>query len=59
MKKPDRTPAWRDDSGTARGELNLLNFLLFSYHRSCSYFNIKGTSFELGTETVNGVFSCS
>src|SRR5208337_896180 len=48
-----------DDSGAARARLNLLNFLLFSYHLSLRYFNTKSAHFEAGIETVNGVFCCS
>jgi hypothetical protein len=41
------------------GDLNLLNFLLFSYHQTFMHFNTKDTHFEAGIETINRVFCCS
>jgi len=40
------------------GDLNLLNFLLFSYHQSLVYFTTKSAHFEVGIETINLVFCC-
>src|SRR6202167_968190 len=58
-RAPGSTACWRNDSGTARATLNLLNFLLFSYHLSLFYFTTNGTRFEAGIEPINGGFCCS
>lgn len=38
------------------GDLNLLNFLLFSYHQSWFHFTTKEVNFEGRTVRVNGGF---